>query len=172
MLCPTTNHSCPEGYTCGRRAHLLARRAIRPTAAAAAPTAGRSAGSSAPGPSVAPSTRTRVCTDGTNETIAWTGDFFDVTAGVAAPLTAFYYCDWNLDVSATGTSTLIRAGTSCSAPDPNVSTTNFTWTGQAFTLTTSNGRNATLDASLPYSYTTRPGSGSCMMHFTGTLTKS
>jgi hypothetical protein len=121
---------------------------------------------------VSPSTRTRVCTDGTNETIAWTGDFFDVAAGVSAPLTAYYYCDWNLDVSTTGTSTVIRGGTSCSAPDPNVSTTNFTWTGQTFTLTTTNGRNATLDASLPYSYTTSAGSGSCTMHFTGTLTKS
>ena len=57
------------------------------------------------------STRTSVCTDGTNETRSPWDDFFDVVRGRRLPRSAtYYYCDWNLDVNAAGTSTAIRAG--------------------------------------------------------------
>ena len=170
LLCSTATKSCPEGYSCadGRTCWKNGD----------SPDGGNGDGGRSLSnfigtwTFVSPSSRVRVCTDGTNETMPWTDDFFDVTAGGAAPLATFYYCDWNLDVNAAGTSTVIRSGATCSAPDQTDSTINYTWTGQTFTLTTTNGRSATLDASLPYTYTTSAGSGSCTMHFTGTLTKS
>jgi hypothetical protein len=114
--------------------------------------------------------RVRVC-PGVNETMPWS-DFFDVDPGTVSALATFYYCDWNLDVNAAGTSTSIRTGSSCSAPDPNDATITYTWTGQSFTLTTTDGRTGTIDASLPYTYVTPAGSGSCTMRFTGPVTKS
>ena len=114
--------------------------------------------------------RVRVC-PGVNETLSLVGDYFDVYPGTVSPLSASYYCSWNLDVTGGGTMTAIRSGTTCSAPDPNVPTTMFTWTGEAFTLTPAAGNTGTIDASIPYTYTSSTGSGSCTMHFTGPVTK-
>jgi hypothetical protein len=119
---------------------------------------------------IAPATRTRVC-GGVTDTEPWT-DFFDVEAGGVSVLATFYYCDWNLDLNTTGTSTSIRTGSSCSAPDPNTPTTTFTWRGEAFTLTTTDGVTGTMDASLPYTYVTSAGQGSCTMRFTGPVRKN
>ena len=169
LLCSTATKSCPEGYTCAD-GRTCWKNGDSPDGGGGGDggTLGRFIGTWT---FVSPSNRVRVCTDGTNETMPWS-DFFDVTTGGAAALATFYYCDWNLDVNAAGTATVIRSGAGCSAPDPNDSTISYTWSGQTFTLTTTNGRNATLDASLPYTYTTSAGSGSCTMHFTGTLTKN
>jgi hypothetical protein len=117
-------------------------------------------------------TRVRVCTDGTNETMHPYADAFDVTAGSGGvALLADFYCPWNLDLNAAGTTTVIRSGQSCSRPDPNTPTTMFTWRGETFTFMTTDGSTGTADISLPYSYTTSTGSGSCTMHFTGPVTK-
>ena len=122
----------------------------------------------------ADSMRVRVCTDGvTNETIKPWDDFFDVTIGGVSPLATIYYCPWNLDVNAAGTATTVRTGTSCSLPSADDPTVRFTWRAESFTLTTTNGSTGTLDASIPYTYAgTTTGSGSCTMHFTGSMTKS
>jgi hypothetical protein len=48
----------------------------------------------------------------------------------------------------------------------------YTWHGQAFTLTTTNGRDGTLVADIPYDFVTATGSGTCTMHFTGTMRKN
>ena len=117
-------------------------------------------------------TRVRVCTDGTNETMHPYADAFDVTAGSGGvALLADFYCPWNLDLTMGGTTTAIRSGQSCSHPDPNDATVNFTWRADGFTLMTTNGTSGTADLSVPYSYTTSTGSGSCTMHFTGPVTK-
>ena len=116
--------------------------------------------------------RVRVCTDGTNETIAW-DDYLDIARGGSTALRTSYYCDnWDLDVNGAGTATVIRAGTMCTKPDVNTPSTTFTWHGESLTLTTTNGTSGTLEMSLPYEYTTTAGSGSCTLHFTGPVTKS
>lgn len=115
--------------------------------------------------------RVRVCpTLNVNETMAWS-DYFDVSAGTISPLSVSYYCNFNLDVNGGGTMTSIRTGTSCSAPDPNNPGISYTWTGESFTLTTTNGTSGTLDASIPYVQTSSAGTASCTMHFTGPVTK-
>jgi len=119
----------------------------------------------------AASSRTRVCSDGTNETTMPWDDYFDVVAGAVAALSTEYYCTWNLDVNGGGTTTAIRSGSMCTKPDPTIPGTSYTWHGESFTLTTTNGTSGMLDASLPYEYTTALGNGSCTMHFTGPVTK-
>jgi hypothetical protein len=115
--------------------------------------------------------RVRVCTDGTNETIAW-DDYLDIMRGACAPLAANYYCDWDLDVASGGNATAIRAGSMCSAPDMTDPSIMFTWHGMALTLTTTDGTAGSIAMSLPYEYTTATGSGSCTMMFTGPMTKN
>lgn len=119
----------------------------------------------------AASTRTRECTDGSSETTTPWDDYFDVITGPVAALSTDYYCTWNLDVNGSGTATTIRSGSMCTKPDPTLPGTSYTWHGESFTLTTSNGTSGMLEASLPYDYTTTLGNGSCTMHFTGPVTK-
>ena len=117
------------------------------------------------------STRTRTCSDGTNEATTPWDDYFDVVAGPVAALSTEYYCTWHLDVNGGGNATTIRSGSTCTKPDPTIPGTSYTWHGESFTLTTTNGTSGMLDASLPYEYTTALGNGSCTMHFTGPVTK-
>jgi hypothetical protein len=119
----------------------------------------------------AQSKRTRSCTDGTTETTMPWDDFFDVSTGPVAALSTDYYCPWNLDVNGGGTATSIRSGSMCTKADPTMVGTSYTWHGESFTLTTTDGASGMLEASLPYDYTTPLGSGSCQMHFTGPVTK-
>jgi hypothetical protein len=117
--------------------------------------------------------RMRVC-PGVNETVPLpvdANDFITIMAGAVSPLAGYYYCDWNLDVS--GNATALRAGQSCTAVDTSqVPPVTFTWTGESFTLTTSNGTTGTIDASIPYSYTSTAGTGSCTATFTGPVMKN
>ena len=115
------------------------------------------------------SKRTRQCTDGTNETLMPWDDFVTIEAGTTAALSIGYYCLWNADVN--GNATVLRAGQLC---DDAVMTpgTIFTYHGESFTLTTTNGSTGMLEASLPYDYVTTAGSGSCTMKFTGPVTKN
>jgi hypothetical protein len=186
------NASCPEGYSC--RAQYCWRDSditgAGGSAGGPAGTGGRGGSGGGPGGAggtggatsrtkfvgtwtfVAPAKRTRVC-PGVNESVDWS-DFFEVTNGTVGALAAFYYCDWHLDVNAAGTATSIRLSPSqtCTKPDPDDPTITYTWVGESFTLTTTDGRTGTIDASLPYDYTTSAGSGHCTMRFTGPVTKN
>ena len=120
----------------------------------------------------AASKRTRQCTDGTNETLMPWDDSFTVEAGAAAPLKIAYYCPvWNADVN--GTTTVIRSGQTCDDTFM-LPGTKFTFHGESFTLTTTNGTSGTLEASLPYNYgpATGASTGSCTMKFSGPVTKN
>ena len=117
-----------------------------------------------------PSRRVIACTDGTSFDDPWT-DYFVVEEGGSATLRAFYYCDLDLNISASG-STVLVLGRTCSANDTLDPTVSYTWTPQSFTLSSADGSNATLSASIPYIKETPLGTYSCTMDFTGTLTKS
>jgi hypothetical protein len=119
---------------------------------------------------VAPSRRVIVCTDGTSFDDAWS-DYFVVEEGGSATLRAFYYCDLDLNIGASGSTVLVQ-GPMCSADDTLDPTIRYTWTPQTFTLSTADGSSATLTASIPYIKETLLGTYSCSMDFTGTLTKS
>jgi hypothetical protein len=117
-------------------------------------------------------TKVITCTDGSSSTTNLAGDYVPVVAGTAAPLTADYFCLWNLDLVAAGTSTVIRSGTTCSKTDSTLSPpVTYTWHGQSFTLTTTDGHSGTLDAQLPYDYQSSASTGSCTEHFTGPVSK-
>lgn len=122
---------------------------------------------------VPPSRRQIVCTNGQTDTDTNWMDYFDVQAGGSAALRAFYYCDLDLDIGATG-ATVLRPGGSCSAQDTTdpAGPVTYTWTPAIFTLSTTDGCTGSLAASIPYTATTAAGLNSCTMDFTGTLTKS
>jgi hypothetical protein len=124
---------------------------------------------------VPPAQRVRVC-PGVNETVPLpvdANDFITITAGTVSPLSAYYYCDWNLDLNAAGTATVLRPGQSCSEVDTSqIPPVTFTWTGESFTLATSDGRSGTIQASIPYAYTSTAGTGSCTASFTGPVMKN
>ena len=123
---------------------------------------------------VSPAKRVRVC-PGVNETVDLpvdAADFITIDAGTVSPLSAYYYCDWNVDLNAAGTATVIRPGQTCSDVDTSVPPYTFTWRGESFTLTTSNGTSGTIEASIPYSYTSTAGTGSCTATFSGPVMKN
>ena len=123
---------------------------------------------------VAPAKRVRVC-PGVNETVNLpvdATDFITITAGSVSPLSAYYYCDWNVDLNAAGTATVIRPGQTCSDVDTSVPPYTYTWRGESFTLTTSDGRSGTIEASIPYTYTSTAGTGSCTATFSGPVMKN
>jgi hypothetical protein len=171
LKCGSSN-ACPDGYSC------MSGRCWKNAGGGGSTGTGGTGGNSAIAKFVglwtfvgAQSTRTRECTDGSKETTNPWDDYFDVVAGPVAALSTDYYCTWNLDVSGSGNATAIRPGMMCTKPDPNTPGTSYTWHGESFTLTTTNGTTGMLEASLPYDYTTVLGSGSCTMKFTGPVTK-
>jgi hypothetical protein len=115
------------------------------------------------------SKRVRQCDDGTNETLMPWDDFVTIDAGAAAALSIGYYCSWDADVN--GTKTVIRSDQFCE-DEIMLPGTKFTYYGESFALTTTNGATGTLEASIPYDYSSVAGSGSCTMKFTGTVTKN
>jgi hypothetical protein len=150
--------TCPEGYSC------MGTTCWRPGEATAAI---RLVGYWM---FVAPSRRVIACTDGTGFDEAWT-DYLIIEEGGSAALRATYYCDLDLNIGASG-STVLVPGSPCSADDTLDPTIKYTWTPQSFTMSSADGSNATLAASIPYSKQTVLGTYSCSMDFTGTLTKS
>jgi len=175
--------SCPEGYTCADGLTCWKNGAYHgdaglPHDGSTADTGGGSTDAGAAGRFIghwvfgATAMRVIACTDGSTNTSNVSADYFDVAEGTISALTASYYCVWNLDVAASGTSTAIRPGTTCSAQDPQNAAITYTWQGQSFTLTTTDGKNGTLDAQLPYDYASTTMNGSCTMHYTGPVTKS
>jgi hypothetical protein len=181
MLKCGSSNSCPDGYSCmSGRCWKNGRGGSSGGGTTGTAGTGGAGGSSATakfigtwvfdGPA---STRTRQCNDGSAaEVINPWNDYFEITAGTAAPLLADYYCPWNLDLNSAGDTTVLRTGPTCSAPNPDVPTTMYTWRGETFTLTTTNGTSGTLEASLPYTYTALTGSGSCTMKFSGKVNKN
>src|SRR4051812_37487317 len=94
-----------------------------------------------------PSPQAITCVDGDNMSHDLAGDFIDVATMGAAQLSTFYYCTWTLNVNAAGTATVIVPGTTCSAAEPAVPGLSYTWRGETFTVTTTDGHTATLNAS-------------------------
>ena len=185
LQCGPSN-SCPEDYTC--RSGRCWKDGAGGQGGSGGTTGSAGTGGSGPGGSGgsggvtrlvghwvfngAASKRVRQCPDGTNETLMPWDDFFDVIVGATSALSTDYYCIWNLDVDSGGTTTVIRPGQMCSKPDLTSPGTTFTWHGESFSLTTTNGSTGSLEASLPYDYVTPTSSGSCTMRFTGTVTKT
>jgi hypothetical protein len=99
-------------------------------------------------------------------------DYITITAGTTSPLVAHYYCFWNVDLNAAGTATVLRAGQSCMDTDTSVPPFTYTWTGESFTLTTSDGVSGTIQASIPYVYTSTAGGGTCTATFSGPVMKN
>lgn len=184
LHCGSSN-TCPEGYSC------MSGRCWKDGAAGSTGTGG-SGGSTGRGGTtgtggssqvdrfigtwsfVLPSTRMISCTDGYTENKEWSGlgETFTVMPGGGTPLKTHYYCDWDLNL-ASDTSTLIKPGLICSATNTDVTPpVTYTWHGMLFTLSTTNGATGTLVADIPYDYSSTAGSGSCMMHFTGSMTKN
>jgi hypothetical protein len=180
LKCGSSN-ACPDGYSC-RSGACWKNGGTGRAGTGGGGSAGTTGNGGTGGGSVAKfvghwvfngpqSSRTRECTDGSKETTTPWEDYFDVATGPVAALSTDYYCTWNLDVASNGNSTTIRPGGMCTKPDPGIPTTSYTWHGESFTLTTTNGLSGMLEASLPYDYTTALGSGSCTMKFTGPVTK-
>jgi hypothetical protein len=113
--------------------------------------------------------QTITCADGGNMNNNLGGDYIEIGPGTTAALTSFYYCDWNLNLNAAGNATVIVPGTSCSAAEPAVPGLSYTWMGEAFTVTTSDGKTATLNASLPYD---KVIAGAATVHCTMTITST
>jgi hypothetical protein len=99
------------------------------------------------------------------------GDYLDIAGDEAgkADLSGFYYCVWSLNVS--GNKATLAPSGSCSADDPTMANLSYTWHADRFTVTTTDGRTGTLDASIPYEYNLAGATGSCSMTITSTMTK-
>jgi hypothetical protein len=173
LKCGSSN-SCPDGYFCSngfcwKDGQSPSDGGPRDAAGPDASPADKFVGTWTFGATL---TRALACSDGSSSTTNVGGDYVAVAAGTTTVLTADYYCLWNLDLAATGTSTVIRSGTTCSKTDSTVSPpVTYTWHGQSFTLTTADGHTGTLDAQLPYDYQSSTSTGSCTMHFTGPVSK-
>ena len=171
LKCGSSN-TCPDGYSCRSGS------CWKKSGGGGSGGGGTGGGSSADNfigtwSFAAPSRRMIGCTDGYTENVDWTGlgEMFEITAGGSAALATYYYCDWDLDI--VGTATVIKPAAACSATDDTVTPpVTYTWHGMAFTLSTGNGTSGTLAADIPYDYVSTSGSGSCTMHFTGTMTKN
>ncbi len=193
LHCGSSN-TCPEGYSC------MSGRCWKDGAAGSTGSGGNSggagttgsggssgsAGTTGSGGSSAadkfvgtwsfapPSTRMITCTDGYTENKEWSGmgEMFTMRAN-GTGLATHYYCDWNLDIATGGTSTTIRPNMTCSLVDNSLTPpVTYTWHGMLFTLSTTNGSTGTLTADIPYDYSSTAGTGSCTMHFTGTMAKN
>jgi len=97
-----------------------------------------------------------------------------VTAGLTGDLTASYYCDWDLRLPA-GSTAIICPGQSCDSTDSS-SGTMFTWHGDSFNFTTTDGASATLTGMISADFVDPPTApvpnqtGTCTLRINGTLT--
>lgn len=103
------------------------------------------------------------------------GDYLDLIGDAAgkADLSADYYCVWSLNVSGDQATLAPSAACTKPAPDPTMML-KYTWHADRFTITTTDGRTGTLDASIPFNYEytdATGGTGSCSMTITSTMTK-
>jgi hypothetical protein len=164
LMCSVVGDRCPEGYGCtdgfcykngegpsntDPRANFLGRWVFG-----------------------TPTQQVITCADGGDMNNELAGDFIDVTTKGAAQMSAFYYCTWTLNVNAAGNQAILVPGTMCSASEPAVPGLSYTWRGEVFTVMTSGGNTATLNASIPYDKVIAGAATvHCTMSFTSTMTK-
>ena len=87
-------------------------------------------------------------------------------------LTASYYCDWLVNVSGPGSSTMMMPGQTCSAVDPSTNT-QYQYQGTSLGFITKNGTTATLTAALSFGYRNTDGTtGTCDLKISGSLSKT
>jgi hypothetical protein len=160
LICEPKTMACPDGYTCVSNTCWTNAEANAKTNLLGHWVFGAS------------SQQVVACSDGSSNTMNLQGPdgFVDVTAGTTTVLASDYYCPWNLNVS--GASTVIQPNQSCSAPDMTNPTVMYTWRGESFSLSSTDGKKGSLAASFPYGYTTATGNGTCTLHITADLTKS
>jgi hypothetical protein len=116
------------------------------------------------------------CTDG-SATTSLQGITIPVTES-GSEVVASYYCDWNLHLAQDG-SAVIDPGQSCMRTVMDTTTNEtfrYTWSGNAFTLDTADGLNATVSGHVSGPFTSSggssPSSGSCDGTFSGSLKKT
>lgn len=181
--------SCPDGYQCLTPSNRCWKNGEEPDGSAGgkAGSAGGGAGGSGAGGAggkggpyeqflghwvfSATATRKVQCTDdNTLQTYSLANDFVDVSTGSSAPLEAFYYCTWELQVS--GNSTVIVAGQSCTG-NPDEHGTVYTWHGMQFTFSLgATALTANLNAALPADFKKADKStGTCTVLLSGDLVK-
>jgi hypothetical protein len=117
------------------------------------------------------SMRSIMCNDGSVDTKSIKDDYVDVFASGGMALVGSYYCDWDLNISTDLRSTsLTLMGQTCTSMSADKTTT-FTWHGQTFTFSTSNGSTATLNAKINSNYviTADGKTGTCTVDISGTL---
>jgi hypothetical protein len=106
---------------------------------------------------------TVTCTDNSRNVTQLSGDYLDVAYSTTADMTADYFCSWKLDVTPSGQGTTILQGQSCPFTDNgNV----YTYRGMSFNFSTTDGKSATLAASLGVDGAT----ATCTLAVAGTLT--
>jgi hypothetical protein len=103
------------------------------------------------------------------------GDYLDVIADETGhgDLSGDYYCVWSLHVS--GDKATLAPSAACTKADPDPTMMlKYTWHADKFTITTTDGRTGTLDASIPYDYQytdVAGATGTCSMTITSTMSK-
>jgi hypothetical protein len=167
LICSAAG-ACPEGYLCAASDNTCRKpKVINPAAA-------RFEGHWI---FAASSKITTLCSDSTTpSTVDIAADYVDVTAGDLGDLVGSYFCDWDLNVTSSGTSTTIPAGQSCPGTSAD-SKTNFVYTGKTFAFTTADGSTGALNATISAAYTDVVGctancTGTCNIAVVGTLDKS
>lgn len=198
--------SCPKGYSCASD-QTCWKDGTSPSGAAGSGAAGSgAAGSGAAGSGVAGSgaagspvgdpafvghwiyqtgsKETVSCSDGSTKDNDLTSDYVDVALN-SGTLTATYFCAWIVTLDSNMTTTVIRAGQSCSrnTTDATTGITHFTWRGTSFAMKTTDAKTATLQSTIGVDYlddatktgcgpTTTPCAGTCTIQIVGTLDKS
>jgi hypothetical protein len=195
--------SCPKGYTCADQKTCW-KDGETPSGAAGTGAAGMgaagvsgaagtgAAGMAMPGPGnfvghwvyQTGSTETVSCSDGSDKNNDLTSDYVDVALNTGT-LTATYFCAWIVTLDSNMTTTVIKAGQSCSrnTTDATTGVTHFTWHGTTFAFKTTDAKTATLQATIGVDYlddatktgcgpTATPCAGTCTIKIDGTLDKS
>ncbi|HEX3697735.1 MAG TPA: hypothetical protein VH374_20345 [Polyangia bacterium] len=203
LLCGT-GESCPKGYHCVM-GHTCWKSGANPSSGSGGSSGTGGAdtgGSSGTGGSSVVSrnlllgtwdfssgTLTITCSDGTSQSKPLKGpaDNMDVSAGSGSTVVADYYCGWILDFNAVGNTATgtLEPGQTCTSSG---GCTDFTWMGQSFAFSSSDGATAQVNGNVNATYkdytnpadpkntnnclpkTTLAPTGTCTLSVTGTLT--
>jgi hypothetical protein len=163
------NFACPEGYMC-KDGQTCWKASESPTGTGGTGGGGQFANFTGTWIFGSNAKNVVTCSDRptTPSTTSLANDYVDITEGVGADLLGQYYCDWDLNV--VGTTTAIVPGQSCMTT--TMDQTVFTWHGDGFNFTTTDGKTATLSAPLSADYQDTTGAtGTCTLMITGSLTK-
>jgi hypothetical protein len=100
-------------------------------------------------------------------------DYVEVTRVSETAVTGDYYCPWNLNLSADKSHTVLPASPVQSCSRAGTDGTMFTWHGNTFTFSSSDGTSARLDARIGIDFVDTKGvTGTCTLDVAGTLTNS